>query len=77
MRNTKDNRGGEKRREAMIVLSNGVEIKTGSNGRIVWASDWSKLVLDHIRGKLAEVISKFYENLYGHTDYYWKGGEGN
>lgn len=69
MRNTKDN-GAERKGGTMIALSNGVEIKTESNGRIVWASDWSKLVLDHIRGQLTEVTSKFYRHLHGHTDYY-------
>ena len=52
------------------VLSNGVEVTLGVRNRIAWASDWAKLVLDHIRGNLPEVSSKFYRNLWGHTDYY-------
>ena len=71
IKNTRQDKGGE-----MIALSNGVEVKVGRAGRIVWASDWAALVLDEINGKLSEVRSAFHQSLWGHTDYFLRTAEG-
>lgn len=55
------------------VLSNGVEVALGPNGRIHWASDWSALVRLEISGT-GEVTRRFLgAGTYCHTDYYLGG----
>lgn len=55
------------------TLSDGTKVHVGPDGSISWAENWSSVVA-LAYGPTDEITTKFYQNDFGHTDYYLKIG---